>query len=97
MIYAMTVALGFAALENIEYVIRFGAGVLVARALFSMPIHLACAAIWGYGLARARFISARKIMLKPPCLISWRRPGFMPRLIFLYFCGPGPSSWFFPC
>ena len=57
MIYAMTVALGFAAIENVEYIVRFGAGVLVARSLLSMPIHLACAAIWGYGLARARFIS----------------------------------------
>jgi protease PrsW len=57
MIYAMTVALGFAAIENVEYIVRFGAGVLVARSLLSMPTHLACAAIWGYGLARARFIS----------------------------------------
>lgn len=60
MIYAMTVALGFAALENVEYTVRFGAGVLVGRSLLSMPIHLACAAIWGYGLARARFISRHK-------------------------------------
>ena len=44
-------------IENVEYIVRFGAGVLVARSLLSMPIHLACAAIWGYGLARARFIS----------------------------------------
>jgi protease PrsW len=57
MIYAMTVALGFAAIENVEYIVRFGTRVLVARSVFSMPIHLACAAIWGYGLARARFIS----------------------------------------
>jgi RsiW-degrading membrane proteinase PrsW (M82 family) len=57
MIYAMTVALGFAAIENVEYIVHYGAGVLVARSLLSMPIHLACAAIWGYGLARARFIS----------------------------------------
>jgi RsiW-degrading membrane proteinase PrsW (M82 family) len=60
MIYAMTVALGFAALENIEYMVRFGPGVLLARSLLSTPIHLACAAIWGYGLARARFISQHK-------------------------------------
>ena len=57
MIYAMTVSLGFAAIENVEYMVRFGARVLVARSVLSMPIHLACAAIWGYGLARARFIS----------------------------------------
>jgi RsiW-degrading membrane proteinase PrsW (M82 family) len=60
MIYAMTVALGFAALENLEYMVRFGTGVLVARSLLSMPTHLACAAIWGYGLARAKFISRDK-------------------------------------
>ena len=60
MIYAMTVALGFAAIENVEYIVRFGPGVLLARSLLSTPIHLACAAIWGYGLARARFISKPK-------------------------------------
>ena len=60
MIYAMTVALGFAAIENIEYMARFGPGVLVTRSLMSIPVHLACGAIWGYGLARARFISKHK-------------------------------------
>jgi RsiW-degrading membrane proteinase PrsW (M82 family) len=60
MIYGMTVALGFAAIENLDYVVRFGSGVLVARSLLSVPVHLACAAIWGYGLARARFISRRQ-------------------------------------
>ena len=64
MIYAMTVALGFAALENIEYMVRFGAGVLVTRSVLSTPIHLACAAIWGYGLARARFISRHQKYVK---------------------------------
>jgi RsiW-degrading membrane proteinase PrsW (M82 family) len=64
MIYAMTVALGFASIENIEYIVRFGPGVLLARSLLSMPIHLACAAIWGYGLARARFISKPKRYFK---------------------------------
>jgi RsiW-degrading membrane proteinase PrsW (M82 family) len=60
MIYAMTVALGFAAIENLEYMARFGPGVIVTRSLLSIPIHLACGAIWGYGLARARFISKHK-------------------------------------
>jgi RsiW-degrading membrane proteinase PrsW (M82 family) len=60
MIYAMSVALGFAALENIEYMARLGPGVLWARSLLSIPVHLACGALWGYGLARARFISKPK-------------------------------------
>jgi RsiW-degrading membrane proteinase PrsW (M82 family) len=60
MIYAMTVALGFAAIENLEYMVRFGPGVLITRSLLPIPIHLACGAIWGYGLARAKFISKHK-------------------------------------
>jgi protease PrsW len=64
MIYAMTVALGFAALENIEYIVRLGPRVLIARSLLSTPVHLACAAIWGYGLARARFISKHREYVK---------------------------------
>jgi len=64
MIYAMTVALGFAAIENIEYMVRYGPGVLLARSLLSTPIHLACAAIWGYGIARGRFISKPKRYFK---------------------------------
>ncbi len=60
MIYAMTVALGFAAIENIEYIVRYGPGVLLTRSFLSVPLHLACGAIWGYGLARARFISKHK-------------------------------------
>jgi protease PrsW len=64
MIYGMTVALGFAAIENLEYMVRFGPGVLLARSLLSIPTHLACATIWGYGLARARFISRHKTYVK---------------------------------
>ena len=64
MIYGMTVALGFAAIENLEYLARFGPGVLVARSLLSIPVHLACAVIWGYGLARARFISRHQNYFK---------------------------------
>jgi RsiW-degrading membrane proteinase PrsW (M82 family) len=72
MIYAMTVALGFAAIENLEYMVRFGPGVLLARSLLSTPIHLACAAIWGYGIARGRFISKSQRYFKTalPYLLS---------------------------
>lgn len=55
MIYAMSVALGFAAFENILYMIHYGPGVIVLRSLLTVPGHLTFAALWGYGLARARF------------------------------------------
>ena len=98
MIYAMTVALGFAAIENVGYMVRFGPGVLVTRSLLSIPIHSIWPAapygamVWpGPGLSAS--ISGT---LKPPFLISWPRQVFMQLLISSYFCGPGPCSWFFP-
>lgn len=56
MIYAMTVGLGFAAFENVLYAVRFGNEVLLARFLWPVPAHMAYAALWGYGLAKARFV-----------------------------------------
>lgn len=56
MIYAMTVGLGFASIENLIYATRFGNEVLLVRFLWPVPAHMAYAAVWGYGLARARFI-----------------------------------------
>jgi RsiW-degrading membrane proteinase PrsW (M82 family) len=56
MVYAMTVSLGFAALENLVYMAQLGVGVILVRSLLSVPAHLACGAIWGFGYARARFL-----------------------------------------
>ena len=56
MIYAMTVGLGFAAFENALYATRFGNEVLLVRFLWPVPAHMAYAALWGHGLAMARFV-----------------------------------------
>ncbi|HET6568588.1 MAG TPA: PrsW family glutamic-type intramembrane protease [Rhodothermales bacterium] len=56
MIYAMTVGLGFAAFENALYATRFGNEVLLVRFLWPVPAHMSYAALWGYGLALARFV-----------------------------------------
>ncbi|MBU3916792.1 PrsW family intramembrane metalloprotease, partial [bacterium] len=55
MIYAMTVALGFAAIENIDYVWRSGLSLILVRSLLSLPCHLAYAAVWGYGMAELKY------------------------------------------
>lgn len=55
MLYAMTVALGFAAVENLVYAHAHGSSVLLVRFLWPVPAHLGYAAVWGYGLARAHF------------------------------------------
>ena len=56
MIYAMSVGLGFAALESVFYAGRFGNEVLLMRFLWPVPAHMAYASVWGYGLAKARYV-----------------------------------------
>ncbi len=55
-VYAVAVSLGFAALENIEYVFSYGLGVAVSRALLAVPAHFAFAVFMGiwYGSAKAQ-------------------------------------------
>jgi RsiW-degrading membrane proteinase PrsW (M82 family) len=65
-IYGVTVALGFASLENVAYLLnvyRSSEGwvseavlvVFIVRALFSVPGHALWSSLWGYGLGIAKF------------------------------------------
>jgi len=54
-VYGVTAALGFAALENIIYVWGSGWTVALLRAFTSIPIHAATGAILGHAVARAQF------------------------------------------
>jgi protease PrsW len=54
LIYASSAALGFAAAENITYVVGSGAGVLVGRALISTLGHVLVSAPWGLALGLRR-------------------------------------------
>ena len=53
-IYAATSSLGFAALENIIYIVSYGTGVAVGRAIFAIPGHFAFGVIMGYFFTRAK-------------------------------------------
>lgn len=53
-VYAVSASLGFAALENILYVITYGTGVSIGRALFSIPGHTTFGVFMGYFLSRAK-------------------------------------------
>lgn len=44
------VALGFATTENVGYILNFGEGVIVWRALFSTLGHVLFSALWGFAL-----------------------------------------------
>ena len=72
LVYAMTVAFGFSVFENIDYTARFGLGNFYFRQFNAVPLHIGLAAIWGIGIAKARFQhhgSYLKIML-PYILIA---------------------------
>ena len=55
-VYAVFVSLGFAAYENIQYVLSYGLSVALSRALLAVPGHMAFAVYMGvfYGRAKLR-------------------------------------------
>ena len=53
-VYAVFVSLGFAAVENILYVVTTGFSTAVVRAIFSIPGHAMFGVVMGVGLARAK-------------------------------------------
>lgn len=58
LVYAAAIGLGFAAVENIMYVLSAGAGwfqVSVTRALFAVPGHFAFAIVMGYFYSKNHF------------------------------------------
>lgn len=53
MIYSIFVSLGFAALENVLYVLSYGIGNAIMRAVLSVPGHMFFAVLMGYYYSRA--------------------------------------------
>ena len=54
-VYAVFVSLGFAAFENISYVMGYGLTTAVLRAVLSIPAHMGFAVFMGLFYARAKF------------------------------------------
>lgn len=55
-VYAVFVSLGFAAVENVMYVLTNGFSTAVARALFSIPGHAMFGIVMGAGVGRAKWL-----------------------------------------
>ena len=55
MMYAAAAGLGFAAVENVFYVLEGGIAVGVLRAIASVPGHMIFSCVWGYALGTAKF------------------------------------------
>ncbi|WP_298780735.1 PrsW family glutamic-type intramembrane protease [uncultured Polaribacter sp.] len=54
-VYAVMVSMGFALLENILYVFKYGAGVGVVRAFTAVPAHATFGILMGYYMGKAKF------------------------------------------
>ena len=61
-VYATFIGLGFACLENIEYVLMFGFQTGIVRALLSVPGHFLFGVIMGYFLSLAKFQKERRFL-----------------------------------
>ncbi|NDW17351.1 protease PrsW [Dysgonomonas sp. 216] len=59
-IYSVFVSLGFAAVENVLYVLNGGVGVGIGRALLSVPGHALFGVAMGYYFSYARFVPEHK-------------------------------------
>lgn len=55
-VYAVFVSLGFAALENVQYVVNYGLSVALPRALLAVPGHLSFSIFMGIHYGRARLL-----------------------------------------
>lgn len=55
-VYAVFVSLGFAALENVQYVVNYGLSVALPRALLAIPGHMSFAIFMGVYYGRARLL-----------------------------------------
>lgn len=53
-VYAVFVSLGFAALENVIYVVEYGPGVILSRGLFSIPGHCTFGVFMGLFYANSK-------------------------------------------
>jgi RsiW-degrading membrane proteinase PrsW (M82 family) len=77
-VYTGAAAIGFAALENMGYVIQGGLGVGVARAFLSVPSHVFSAVIMGLFVGRAKFArspGARTRLVLAGFLFAWTEHG----------------------
>ncbi|HVI47711.1 MAG TPA: PrsW family glutamic-type intramembrane protease [Chitinophaga sp.] len=62
-VYAVMIGMGFATLENIAYVSKYGVGTGIARMFLSVPAHATFAVLMGYYAGFAKFARQRETAL----------------------------------
>ena len=78
-VYGTAVAAGFAALENILYLFRHGVGVLLPRALISIPGHICFGVLMGvwYGLAQEAAVRGDEKRARDCRFVSFALPALL--------------------
>ncbi len=88
-VYASAAALGFAIAEDVAMLHAHGAsGVWIARALLALPAHVFFAALWGWGLGRARQLREPGAYFPLSFLLAVIGHGVYAHLVF----GRGPTA-----
>ena len=62
LIYATAAALGFATLENVGYMLKGGADLILVRGPISTLGHILFSLTWGYAMSLRRFKGARNVL-----------------------------------
>lgn len=70
-VYAVFISLGFAAYENIQYVLHYGLSVALPRALLAVPGHLVFSVLMGYFYGRAKLADSRDNELGAVMNLCW--------------------------
>lgn len=58
-VYAVASALGFAAAENVMYIMGYGISVAPVRAIFSVPMHGICGVFMGHHMGMAKYAESQ--------------------------------------
>ena len=93
-VYATFIGLGFACVENIEYVYSYGFATGVVRALLSVPGHFLFGVVMGYFLSMAKFHpEKRSTYLVSGLLLAMLAHGLFDWLLMIsHALGPGIGS-----
>ena len=100
-VYAVSASLGFAALENVLYIINYGTGISIGRAIFAIPGHATFGVFMGFWLSRAKtfWLDGKKLRMKICKLFSLCIPmfihGFYDFLLSEQAAAAGLQSLFF--
>lgn len=89
-VYAVMVSMGFAALENILYTFKNGAGTGLLRAFTAVPAHATFGILMGYFMGKAKFSSNRITLNLSGLLLATLFHGAYDFFLFINFI-PGIS------